>query len=259
MAETTITKIEPLSGNNYKSWKYNAKLLLMDRGLWGIADGTEKAPVIKQEDEAKADSIKLQKDWKLRSDKAYSIIALSVEKSLQAHITATTDASEAWSILKNHFEVVSVSQIVRLNRRFYAANMEENGDLLKFVTDMTALSQELREMNEDISTKKFAMPILGSLPQSYDNFITSLNTRSADELTWESIRGSLMEEYMKRKEKSNTRTGISDHNSFKTEEEALFTSSNSGNAQRGRGGSFRGAPHMYESDDALYTSSGNFS
>jgi hypothetical protein len=42
MAE--ITKIEKLSGKNYQSWKYNVKLVLMERGLWGFTQGTETAP-----------------------------------------------------------------------------------------------------------------------------------------------------------------------------------------------------------------------
>ena len=39
MAE--ITKIDKLNGRNYQSWKYNMKLVLMERGLWGIAEGSE--------------------------------------------------------------------------------------------------------------------------------------------------------------------------------------------------------------------------
>ena len=50
----------------------------------------------------------------------------------------------------------------------------------------------------------------------YDNFITSLNARNADVLTWETIKGPLIEEYLKKKERkelpddallSNTRNG----------------------------------------------------
>ena len=121
----SLNKIEQLNGSNYKSWKYNAKLLLMERGLWGIANGSEKAPVIKEEDAAKTENVKLKDAWQLRSDKAYSIIALNVEKDIQVHITDTTDAHVAWTILKSHFEVVSIAQVVRLNRRFFAAQMEE--------------------------------------------------------------------------------------------------------------------------------------
>ena len=42
MAE--ITKIEHLDGKNYQSWKYNFKLVLMERGLWGFVEATETAP-----------------------------------------------------------------------------------------------------------------------------------------------------------------------------------------------------------------------
>ena len=111
---TELNKIEQLNGKNYQSWKYNVKLVLMERGLWGIADGSEKKPETTDE--------KVKKAWVLRSDKAYSVIALSVIKDLQVHITATTDAHKAWTILKDHFEVTSVSQIVRVSRKFYAAS-----------------------------------------------------------------------------------------------------------------------------------------
>ena len=71
---------------------------------------------------------------------------------------------------------------------------------MKHLTYMTSLAEQLREMKEDISTRKFATVVLGSLPKSYDNFLTSLN---AEELDWDNIKGLLIEEYLKRKEKNN--------------------------------------------------------
>ena len=79
--------------------------------------------------------------------------------------------------------------------------MEGGGDLMKHLTYMTSLAQQLREMEEDISSKKFATVVLGSLPESYDNFLTNLNARKAEELEWDSIKDLLIEEYMKKKEK----------------------------------------------------------
>ena len=110
---TEINKIEKLNGLNYRSWKYNIKLVLMERGLWKIADGTETKPETTDE--------KVKKAWDLRSDKAYSLIALSVEKDIQVHITSFTDAHRAWTTLKDHFEIVSIPQLVRVNKRFYHA------------------------------------------------------------------------------------------------------------------------------------------
>ena len=80
--------------------------------------------------------------------------------------------------------------------------MKEDADLMQHLTHMTSLAEQLREMNEEISSKKFATVVLGSLPESYDNFLTSLNARNADDLDWENVKGLLIEEYMKRAEKN---------------------------------------------------------
>lgn len=204
MAE--ITKIDKLNGKNYQSWKYNVKLVLMERGLWGFIEGLETAP-------AEGETTAVKNAYKLRSDKAYSLIALNVEKQLQIHISSTTDPRVAWETFQKQFESVSITQIVRLNRRFFAATMEEGADLMQHITYMTSLAEQLRELKEDISSKKFATTILGSLPESYDAFLTSLNARKADELDWETVSGLLTEEYMKRQEKIKKQES----------EDALFT------------------------------------
>ena len=84
MAE--IAKIERLVGKNYQSWKYNIKFVLMERGLWGFVEGTETAPGLVQQLQCKMHTDKA-------SDKAYSLIALSVDKSLQVHIIFLNDRS----------------------------------------------------------------------------------------------------------------------------------------------------------------------
>ena len=192
-----ITEIGRLDGSNYQSWKYNIKLALMERGLWGFTQGLEVAPVV-TEDDKKEKEIKA---FLLRSDKAYSLIALSIDKYLQIHITNTTDPKTVWNTLQNHFEFVSITQIVRLNREFYAATMHERTDLMEHLTHMTSLAKRLRELKEDISPRKFATVVHGSLPESY-NFLTGLNAGDANSFQWDNIKQVLIEEYMKRKEKN---------------------------------------------------------
>jgi len=131
MAE--ITKIECLDGKNYPSWKYNIKLVLMEHGVWGFVEGTETAP-------GAGAAATIQNAYPLRLDKAYSLIALSVDKSLQVHISLTTDPREAWEILRKQFECVSIAQIVQLNRRFFATTMKEGTDLMEHLTYMTSLA-----------------------------------------------------------------------------------------------------------------------
>ena len=81
--------------------------------------------------------------FRLRSDKAYSLIALNVEKELQVYISSVTKPLKAWKILQKQFEFVSVTQIVCINRKFYAASMKEGADLLQHVTYMTSLAEQL--------------------------------------------------------------------------------------------------------------------
>ena len=63
-------------------------------------------------------------------------------------------------------------------------------------------------MKEDISPQKFATVALGSLPESYTNFLTSSNARDPEDLDWGNIKGLLIEEYMKRKEKHDREAKI---------------------------------------------------
>ena len=228
MAE--ITKIEPLDGSNFQSWKYNMKLVLMERGLWGFVQGTESEP------EPTA-SASVKNSYRLRSDKAYSLIALSVKTGLQVHISSATNPKTAWEILQKHFESVSITQVVRLNRKFYAASMEEGADLMQHITMMTSLAEQLRELEEEISSRKFATVILGSLPESYDNFVSSLNARTADELNWDSIKGPYIEECMKRKDKRDQQHSSND---------ALLTEKRKFSSRRRNTGNYS---HNYQAGD----------
>ena len=60
----------------------------MERGLQSFIAGNEEVP---PETAAAA----VRNAYWLRSDKAYSLIALSVEKNLQVHISTTTDPKVA--------------------------------------------------------------------------------------------------------------------------------------------------------------------
>ena len=112
MSSFAVSKIEKLNGRNYQSWKYNVKLVLMERGLWGFTQEGQETPPETDASAAVGNSFRL---W---SDKAYSLIALNIEKDMQIHISSVTASFTGWKILQKQFEFVSVTQIVGLNRRF---------------------------------------------------------------------------------------------------------------------------------------------
>ena len=152
------------------------KLVLMD--LWGFVEGTEVAPKATDHDK-KEKEIKI---YKTCSEKAYSLIAMSVSKNIQVHLMKTTCPKKAWGK-----EGISITQIVCVNRQFYSATMKEDGDIVEHITYMTSLAEKLRELKKEVDDKKVATVILGSLPESYENFLTSLNARNASELKWDDV------------------------------------------------------------------------
>ena len=98
-------RVEKLDGTNFNSWKFNMKLLLMEKDLYGFLDGSEVAPV-------PTDNNKMEKEIKLfksRSQKAFSMIALAISKQLQVHIRSTVDPKVAWDTLKAQFEFISTT------------------------------------------------------------------------------------------------------------------------------------------------------
>ena len=69
-----ITKAEHLNGKNYQTWKYNIKLVLMERGLYGFINGTEEQPAKTATAQVKS----VHHLLRLRSEKAYIHWLLSV-------------------------------------------------------------------------------------------------------------------------------------------------------------------------------------
>ena len=122
---------------------------------------------------------------------------------MQVHISSTTDPREVWEILRKQFECVSIAQIVRVNRRFYAATMKQGNGLMEHLTYMTLLAEQLRELKEEITPQRLATVILGSVPESYDNFMSSLNATKMYELNWDNVKVLFIEEYKKQEEKED--------------------------------------------------------
>lgn len=66
---------------------------------------------------------------------------------------------------------------------------------------MTSLAEQLREPNKDIylnHRENLLLQYFAVRHHRLNTFLTSLNVRMADELDWDTAKGLLIEEYMKR-------------------------------------------------------------
>ena len=72
MAESKIVAVVPLNSTNYSTWKIQCKMALIKEGLWGIVNGTERAPTENADQHAR---------FAARRDKVLATIVLAITKS----------------------------------------------------------------------------------------------------------------------------------------------------------------------------------
>jgi len=96
MAESTAITIKKFDGTDYKSWSLEIEILLEQKQVLGIADGTEEAPDAKDGTEFKA--------WKKQHGIARSTILLAMERSLQQQYGVQKDAKALWDQLKEDYK-----------------------------------------------------------------------------------------------------------------------------------------------------------
>ena len=184
------TKFDKLRGDNYLSWRFNMKLLLATHKVTGHCEApfrqkpTEPeeptgvagaSPSNTQMSEYRRQREKYEtalQDYQEREELAWGLLCSKIEPPQQACIEQTKTAREAWKILEDTFDAKSVTQLVRLSRKFYAASLPEGGDIHEHIRTMTRLAQQLKEQGYTIPDDVFAITFLGSLPDSYETFLT---------------------------------------------------------------------------------------
>jgi len=94
MAESTAITITKFDGTDYKSWSLEIEILLEQKQVLGIVDGTEEAP----------EDVTELKSWKKQHGIARSTIFLAMEKSLQQQYGVQKDAKALWDQLKEDYK-----------------------------------------------------------------------------------------------------------------------------------------------------------
>jgi len=99
MAESTAISIKKFDGTDYKSWSLEVEILLEQKQVLGIVDGTEEAP-----DAKNATDTTEFKAWKKQHGIARSTILLAMERSLQQQYGVQKDAKALWDQLKEDYK-----------------------------------------------------------------------------------------------------------------------------------------------------------
>lgn len=196
--------IAKFDGSDFTNWSFKMKMLLVTKGLRDLIDETVKA-----EDAPDAgDNATVAREKRERciqranrDQQALATICLRVADSQLAIVRDTATAKEAWDKLVAQFEVKSLANEMFLLKRIITIRMLDMGSgMMEHINAIRTLAHQLDAVGHKLSEKFLVVILLNSLPPSYDNLVTSLESRPANELTMDIVTARLVHEEMKRGE-----------------------------------------------------------
>ena len=116
------------------------------------------------------------------SQKAFSVIAMSVSTSQLYLITSFEEPKEAWNALKKHFERETLANKLFLKKQYFQKEMREGNSIDMHLKEMKELADKLSSIGAPISKEDQVVTLLGSLPSSFSTVVTALETH-VDDLT----------------------------------------------------------------------------
>ena len=182
-------KVEKLTTDNYFTWKFNVKMMLIGKGLWEIVEGTEELSENSRPQE--------QNHFKKRENQALAMICLAVSVPLQIYVRNAKTGKEAWDSLSSRFEEKTLSRKILLRRKLYHTSMN-NRNMVDHINDIRTIADQLEGLGDEVAQNDLVMVLLSSLPDEYNNLITTLETLEESRLTWEYVRDRLLTKYERR-------------------------------------------------------------
>jgi len=190
MAGHMNMQIDKLNGSNYRTWKFNMKMLLIEMELWNYINGVVIRLPANNEDFDRKDC------------KALSTIALGINPDQQIHIMDCTTAKEAWTLLEGVFEPKTRARILQLKKQFIQIKMEEKDSMTSYLCRLKICCDNLREAGSEVNDKDIAYSMLSGLPESYEGIIMMFSNMSDEDFTSIKVKQTLLTEFERRDERS---------------------------------------------------------
>ncbi|CAI5938376.1 unnamed protein product [Closterium sp. NIES-64] len=169
---------------------------MMERGLWGFFDGTEKKP----DDESGIAA------WKKKDQKAFatliSRIGINLVSSVRMCIKLKASAHEAWKRLETiHVNKTLHGKILARNA-FYTVKMRAGESMHEFATRVEELGETFMDLGGTVTEEDWILTLLCGLPEEWSTVITTLDSVQ-DTWTKEMVVGRLLHEESRRRQFAN--------------------------------------------------------
>jgi hypothetical protein len=157
-----------------------------------------------------------------KETKAFALLCEHLTNAQLAHIQYCDNVRSASEALCGVHEAKTIGNKLLLRRRFFTIKMQEGDDMLVHTNTVKALVDQLRSIEVNITNEDIYMIFLMSLPPSFDNLVTSLESMSTKDVDLQFIVARLFHEVSKRKECESSETTALVNKTHKSNEKLCF-------------------------------------
>jgi hypothetical protein len=185
--------VEKFDGENFHLWKFKIQMILEEKDLWDVVTGSSPFSSGSENDA-----------WIKKERKALATMCLYLKDTQLLQVRQCTTAKEAWKKLTDIYENKSLTTRLFLRRRFFTIQMTEGTSMMDHIAKVRTLAEKLEAIGAAVHEDDVVMTLLSSLPESFSNLITSLESR-ADSLSLEFVTSRLVHEEARRREVTSSK------------------------------------------------------
>ena len=204
-------------GRNWVIYRDRLQLSVQARGLDGHLDGTITRPTDPPtrnqpfesltEDEQKVITTYKSdlREWIQKEAIVSQQIASTIPDSLYLKFKGKDTVKEAWDSLKSDFEKRSRMFMIDLRRRLQDERCEDNGNIRTHFDTLRTMREDLAALGDDLSDEDFGAMVIGSLPRSYDSYLSAITATLSvlgTKLNPDALMLSIIDEFDRRTVKS---------------------------------------------------------
>jgi hypothetical protein len=210
-------RIELLKSSNWLPWKRRMLAVLRDQKLAGYIEKDAAPPVPKDPKSPTEDETKAIKAWTEGDYRTQTRIELSIGDAEIVHILGATTARQMWEQLTLVKENRGKLGAIMARKVFYRYEGEEGLNIVDHVAKLREMQEELHLMGSRIEDEEFVNVLMMSLPESWENFLTSFMGSRTDEMKMPSSHqmiAMLLEEERRRTKRTGGSQDVAMHGKF---------------------------------------------
>ena len=201
----------PADGKGFVVWKERLELLIQVCGLYSHLDGSTARPDDPPPLRSTGSTVLTEKQASVIERYAKNInqylqeqaivfqqIASTIPNSLYLKIKGKLTVKEAWDALKANFKRRLHMIMIELCKQLQDTCCTENGNICTYLNNIWTMQEELASLGMILSEPDFSPIVLGSLPKSYDQFLSTVTTTASvlkQELNPEDLIQTIIDEY----------------------------------------------------------------